>query len=123
MHKCLKCGAKFERITETILKGCPECSGKFFLYVKREGREDISTSISSSDTEELVDRIEIDDCEPLPLEGEKIESLRILSPGVYELNLNTLLERNEIIMQIKENGTYVIPLPSLFRSKKGKKKR
>jgi len=113
MHKCLKCRVKYKEITEAMLGGCPECGSKYFLYVRGE----------SSSTEELVDLVEIDDCESVPLEGEKIESLRILSPGVYELNLNTILERNEIIMQIKENGTYVIPLPSLFRSKKRKKKR
>ncbi|MHC1599883.1 MAG: Zn-ribbon domain-containing protein [Candidatus Methanospirareceae archaeon] len=111
MHKCLKCGKKFERITEAMLKGCPECGGKLFLYLK-DG-EDISAA-------ELVDRIKIDEREPI--EGEKIESLRILSPGVYELNLDKLLERKEIVMRLKENGTYVVPLPSLFRKKKQKKK-
>jgi hypothetical protein len=95
-----------------MLKGCPECGGKLFLYLK-DG-EDISAA-------ELVDRIKIDEREPL--EGEKIESLRILSPGVYELNLDKLLERKEIVMRLKENGTYVIPLPSLFRKKKQKQKR
>jgi hypothetical protein len=93
-----------------MLKGCPECGGKLFLYLK-DG-EDISAA-------ELVDRIKIDEREPL--EGEKIESLRILSPGVYELNLDKLLERKEIVMRIKENGTYVIPLPSLFRKKQKKR--
>jgi len=110
MHKCLKCGTKFERITEAMLKGCPECGGKLFLYLK-DG-EDISTA-------ELVDRIEIEEREPL--EGERIESLRILSPGVYELNLDKLLERKEIVLRMKENGTYVLPLPSLFRKKKQKR--
>ncbi|MBK5190469.1 MAG: hypothetical protein JJE19_03115 [Methanosarcinales archaeon] len=109
MHKCLKCGKKFERITEAMLKGCPACGGKLFLYLK--GGEDISAA-------ELVDRIEIEEREPL--EGERIESLRILSPGVYELNLDKLLERKEIVLRIKENGTYVVPLPSLFRKKKQK---
>lgn len=113
MHKCLKCGTKFERITEAMLHGCPECGGKLFLYIKEgEDIEDISAT-------ELVDRIQVEEREPL--EGEKIESLRILSPGVYELNLNALLERKEIIMKIKENGTYVVPLPSLFRKKKQKR--
>jgi len=110
MHKCLKCGKKFERITEAMLKGCPECGGKLFLYLK--GGEDISAA-------ELVDRIEIDDREPL--EGERIESLGILSPGVYELNLDKLLERKEIVLRMKENGTYVVPLPSLFRKKQQKR--
>jgi Zn-ribbon containing protein len=55
------------------------------------------------------------------LRGERIESLRILSPGVYELNLDALLERKGIIMGIKENGSYAIHLPSLFEKKKARR--
>ncbi len=106
MHKCLKCGKTFDRITEAMLKGCPECGGKLFLYL-RPGEELSAT--------ELVERIQVD--ERAPVEGEQIESLRILSPGVYELNLDALLERKELVMQIKKDGTYVIPLSSLFRKK------
>ncbi len=110
MHKCLKCGTKFVKITQAMLQGCPECGGKLFLYLKAE--EALTAA-------ELVDRIQIE--APGSLDEEQIESLRILSPGVYELNLDALLERKEIIMRIKENGTYVIPLPALFRKKKQKK--
>ncbi|MCW3141269.1 MAG: Zn-ribbon domain-containing protein [Methanophagales archaeon] len=109
MHKCLKCGKKFEKLTKEMLRGCPECGGNLFLYLK-EG-EDISAA-------DLVDKIKIE--EKVPLEGERIESLRILSPGVYELNLDALLEREGIIMGIKENGSYAIHLPSLFEKKKQK---
>ncbi len=111
MHKCLKCGKKFEKLTKEMLRGCPECGGNLFLYIK-EG-EDISAA-------DLVDRIKIED--KVPLEGERIESLRILSPGVYELNLDALLERKGIIMKIKENGSYAIHLPSLFVKNKQKQK-
>ncbi|MDI6885866.1 MAG: Zn-ribbon containing protein [archaeon] len=111
MHKCLRCGKKFERITEEMLMGCPECGGNLFLYLR--AGEDISAA-------ELVDRIKIDG--KVPVEGEKIESLRILSPGIYELNLDALLERTGIIMGIKEDGSYAIHLPSLFRKKKQKRR-
>ena len=110
MHKCLKCGTKFEKITEAMLKGCPECGGKLFLYLKDV--EDLKAA-------DLVDRIQIEEREPV--EGERIESLRIMSPGVYELNLDALLERKEIVMRLKENGKYVVPLPSLFRKTKQQK--
>ncbi len=109
MHKCLRCGKKFEKMVEEMLGGCPECGGNLFLYI-REG-EDIKAA-------DLVDRIKIE--EKVPLEWEKIESLRILSPGVYELNLDALLERKEIVMGIKEGGSYAIHLPSLFGRKKAK---
>ena len=112
MHKCLKCGKKFEKITKEMLIGCPECGGNLFLYVReREG-------INASD---LVDRIKIDDKVPIE-RGKEIESLKILSPGVYELNLDALLDRDEIVMGIKENGSYAIHLPSLFEKKKAKHK-
>jgi predicted nucleic acid-binding Zn-ribbon protein len=110
MHKCLRCGKIFERLTDAMLKGCPDCGGKLFLYL-RPGEE-----LSAA---ELVERIEVD--EQAPVEGEQIESLRILSPGVYELNLDALLERKEIVMRIKKDGTYVVPLSALFR-KKGSRK-
>jgi len=107
MHKCLKCGKKFEKITEEMFVGCPECGGNLFLYLR--GGEDIKAA-------DLVDKIKIE--EKVPLEGEKIESLKILSPGVYELNLDALLERKGIIMGLKEDGSYAIHLPSLFGKKK-----
>jgi len=48
----------------------------------------------------------------------KVESIRITAPGTYELNLPSLFEREELIMEVKE-GTYLIDLTSAFR--KGKK--
>jgi predicted nucleic acid-binding Zn-ribbon protein len=59
---------------------------------------------------------------PSPEEEERIESLKILSPGVYELNLDALLERKEIVMGIKENGSYAIHLPSLFAKRNTKRR-
>lgn len=50
--------------------------------------------------------------------GNRVESIRILSPGQYELNLESLLERKEIVMALKEDGTYIVHLPSVFKQKK-----
>jgi hypothetical protein len=52
------------------------------------------------------------------MKEEKLESIKITSPGSYELNLPSLFEREELIMAVKE-GTYFIDLSSAFR--KGKK--
>jgi hypothetical protein len=49
---------------------------------------------------------------------DQLESIKITSPGSYELNLPSLFEREELIMAVKE-GTYFIDLSSAFR--KGKK--
>jgi len=108
MHKCLKCGKKFERITKEMLNGCPECGGRLFLYI-RDGRD--------LEARELVDRIVIEEGKEIRPE-EQIESLRILSAGVYELNLDALMEKREIVMGLKQNGSYAIHLPSLFAKRK-----
>lgn len=59
---------------------------------------------------------------PSEEEGERVESVRILGPGSYELNLESLLDRKEIVMAIKEDGTYALHLPSVFKRDKDKEK-
>jgi len=35
-HKCTQCGREFKEGSTEILKGCPSCGGKKFLYVRRD---------------------------------------------------------------------------------------
>ena len=49
-----------------------------------------------------------------------IESVRIIAPGQYQINLEKLLEREEIVIALREDGRYVIHLPSLLKRKKTK---
>lgn len=76
-----------------------------------------------------VNRIlEKDEAKPSssPLDGSRVESIRIVQPGSYELNLGSLMQGNEIVMALKEDGTYVVHLPSVFDKhvkKKGKKEK
>ena len=53
---------------------------------------------------------------------DRVESVRILGPGSYELNLDSLLERDELVMAIREEGSYALHLPSVFKQKKDKNK-
>jgi predicted nucleic acid-binding Zn-ribbon protein len=110
MHKCLKCGKKFEKMTEEMLRGCPECGGNLFLYVKN------GEVLKAKD---IVERVQVEERVELEPEEAPVESLRIMSPGVYELNLDALLEKKEVVMRIKDDGTYAIHLPSLFKKKRG----
>ena len=139
-HKCTRCETIFEDGAEVILSGCPNCGWNKFLYVKSkdsETEEDKTTegteekTTESSTKEEPAEQFirEIDDIvgiehqerEIIEEEGERVESVRILGPGSYELNLNSLLERDEIIMAIKQDGTYAVDLSSTFRKKNKKK--
>ena len=41
----------------------------------------------------------------------QFESIKILEPGQYELNLMELYDREEYIIALQENGRYVIQVP------------
>jgi predicted nucleic acid-binding Zn-ribbon protein len=131
-HKCTRCDTIFEDGAVEILNGCPNCGWNKFLYVRdvtedeTEKKEDQSEKKILKEIDEFIqehgiktDEIEKVEQEP---ESERIESLRIMGPGSYELNLEALLEREEIILALKEDGKYVVHLPSVFDTKKKKKK-
>jgi predicted nucleic acid-binding Zn-ribbon protein len=56
-----------------------------------------------------------DDVEALRRElNDQFESIKILEPGQYELNLMELYNREERIIALKEDGQYVIDVPDTW---------
>lgn len=47
--------------------------------------------------------------------NDQFESIKILQPGEYELNLMELYDRDEYIVALEEDGRYVIDVPSAWR--------
>jgi len=142
-HKCTRCESIFKDGAAIILNGCPKCGWNKFLYVRDEApapehviKSDASVSTGQISPEASKFIKEVDELlgiqdEPKQHElikeqkvetpkeiGNRVESIRILSPGQYELNLESLLERKEIVMALKEDGTYIVHLPSVFKQKK-----
>ena len=142
-HKCTRCESIFKDGAAIILNGCPKCGWNKFLYVRDEtpATEQVIKSYASVNTGQIspeaskfikeVDEMLLIQDEPnkpemkteqkeqTPKEiGNRVESIRILSPVQYELNLESLLERKEIVMALKEDGTYIVHLPSVFKQKK-----
>ena len=113
-HKCIKCERVFQDGDPVILSGCPDCGGNKFLYIRPEEKE-VSDIVLDEEKEEVISKVE----EKVEKE-ERIESVRIISPGQYEINLEALLTRDEIIMALREDGKYVIHLPSVFGRKRKK---
>lgn len=140
-HRCTRCGTIFEDGDPVILSGCPSCGWNKFLYVKRgpEGSEphasppleeqlDLEASLDevvrnideALAAEKDNEKQESTEKEREP-EEERVESVRILGPGSYEVNLDSLLERKELVMAIREEGSYALHLPSVFKQQKEKK--
>lgn len=146
-HRCTKCGAVFQDGDSVILTGCPECKWNKFLYFKEEEgtaqpsvsdaspaaaremeklpEEEQNKSIDSM-LEEIDRALDSDDVKKKELNPDRVDSIRILGTGSYELNLGSIMENEEIVVGIKEEGQYAIDLPMILqqsgKAKKGKKK-
>lgn len=103
-HRCTKCGKTYADGDMRILNGC-ECGNNRFIYVPKEKKVD---EVPKDERREESKEISFG-----------IESIKILAPGQYEINLEKLFEREEIVIAIQENGRYVIHLPSLLKKRKG----
>jgi predicted nucleic acid-binding Zn-ribbon protein len=90
-HKCTKCGKVYEDGDMRILSGC-ECGNNKFIYIPKQKKE--------------------------KEEGERIEIVRIVSPGCYEINLENAFKKDGIIIALGEEGKYAIHLPSLLKRRK-----
>ena len=66
----------------------------------RDAAEPAATAEDEPDIETLREEL-----------NEQFESIRILNPGQYELNLMELYDREEYIISLREDGRYVIEMP------------
>lgn len=127
-HKCTKCGREFKDGTTDILKGCPSCGGKKFLYIKPEDlHKDILEEKSIEDVieekkESLLEVSSSRDEEQVEI-YDRIESIRVLNPGSYELNLEKLAKSDEMVMQMGKDDKYIVDLLSMGKVEKDKKKK
>lgn len=139
-HQCLHCGKVFESLTEDILfNGCPECHKKKFtltnepmtdeermeLLHKREGEirelirrsqnreKPVAEAPSEIEKEERIEWVGISS-EDAP------EVINVVEPGVYEINIDKLMENSPII--INKDGSYMVYLPSVFKKKRKKRR-
>lgn len=126
-HKCTNCGREFRDGSVEILRGCPSCSGKKFLYVSdRMKNEDVlgEKSIATIAQETKQEVLEVKPAagpasRPMDI-LERVESVRIMGKGSYELNLERLAETQDIIIGMGNDGKYMLDLSSMSKPKKKK---
>lgn len=120
-HQCVKCSKLYPDGSAEILSGC-ECGGKFFFFIKKESIEkakEISESLSElekvqieADVRDIVGQA-FDSDQPVFLD---LESIRILKPGKYELDLVDMFRKKPLVYRLEE-GKYIIDLVSTFEAK------
>jgi hypothetical protein len=121
-HQCVRCGTVYPNGAEELLKGCSKCSGRFFFYVKEEAlakanqlMQNLTDREKKQIEEDVLDIVgdKIDGDKPVILD---FESIRVLKPGKYEIDLVDLFKGKPLIYKLEE-GKYVIDIDSTFESK------
>ena len=142
-HKCTKCGREYKDGSTEILKGCASCGGKKFLYVKeadinRDVLEEKSIEEIAGETkEEILEVVTPEVKKETPKETtvgtkarakkeveifDRVETIRIVGPGSYELNIDKMAKSDERIVSVgSEEGSYIIDLMSMAKDEPKKK--
>jgi predicted nucleic acid-binding Zn-ribbon protein len=121
-HQCVRCSTFYDDGANEIISGC-SCGGKLFFYIKKEKLEQLRGEMpkfNRKEKEEIENDVfemvgsDIDREQPVVLD---FESIKVLKPGKYELDLVNLFKNQPLIFKLEE-GKYMIDLPSVFKKKK-----
>ncbi len=127
-HQCVQCNTFYDDGSKEILDGCSKCGGKFFFYVKKNKVEEAKkrgAALSEEQRNQIESDVlsligdEIDRDKPVVLD---IESINILGPGRYELDLVNLFTDRQPLVYKLEDGKYVIDIVESFRRHAAAKK-
>ncbi len=115
-HQCVRCGRIYDDNAPELLKGC-SCGSRLFFYIKKDKLEELKKATSKLSEEEkkqiekdVMDLVGPNQEQPVILD---FESIRILKPGKYELDLVKLFDGKPLIYKIGD-GKYIIDIERTF---------
>lgn len=123
-YKCVHCSKVYKDGSEEILKGCSECRSKFFFYIREEKLREILEKKESEPelTKDEKNQIEDDVREIAGIKDEEtpvfldFESVKIIKPGKYLLDLSKLFSMDKPKVYKLEDGKYIVDLASKIKS-------
>ena len=130
----MKCGKEYKEASFEVLKGCEQCGGKKFLYTRvhpdnepaksaarsaKAGTPEPSVPVADTERKPAVPEKKVDPA-PVP-EADRVESIRIVSPGTYELNISKMAESDERVVATGGDGSYMVDLFSMMKPRRKKK--
>jgi len=120
-HQCVRCNTVYPDGANEILKGCT-CGARLFFYIRKQHLEEGKKILSKLSQEEKK-QVEEDVKELIGMEKDPdrpvildLESIRILKPGKYQLDLVHLFKKDPLVFKLEE-GKYIIDLPQAFQKK------
>ncbi|MBT7102301.1 hypothetical protein HN935_02200 [archaeon] len=120
-HQCVHCSKIIEVGSKEILEGCNSCGGKFFFYIRdeqaakiKESKEEVIPEFNTVDKVKVEEDVRSilkveDDEKPVILD---LESVKVLGPGKFELDIVSLMNRKPIVFKVSE-GKYIIDIEGM----------
>ena len=120
-HQCVHCGKIYETASNELLSGC-SCGSRFFFFIKQKQFEDLKIKKMPVDLGGMDKKqVEKDVREMIGIEEEDVpiildlESVRVVSPGKFEIDVVNLFNKKRPLIFKLEEGKYIIDLSSTFR--------
>lgn len=117
-HQCVKCSRIIPAGSRELLKGCAECGGRFFFYVRDEQLEKIRLNPIIEISDEEKENVEKDIREIAGITEDDIpvildlESVRAIGEGKFEIDVVNLFNKKRPLIYKMEEGKYIIDLAS-----------
>lgn len=114
-HQCVRCGRIYPSESKSLMKGCI-CGSKLFLYLRTPSLEVKRSQLPKNlDVLEKEIRKMLGDAtspdQPISI---SIENLRLARNGVYDIDLESLLRGDPIILR-DPLGVYFIDLGTILK--------
>ena len=105
MHKCVKCSKEYQNNSPELLKGC-ECGARVFVFMRQGGAGEPEEDYSWLESELSF----LSKSQPVTIETDAAENLKIIEKGAYELDLKSMMNGNPLVVK-SEKGIYYIKVP------------
>ena len=122
VHQCVHCGKVYEIPSKEIFEGC-SCGSHFFFFIKQEQFNSLKDKkipvefkgIDKKKIEEEVREIVGAEEEETPVILD-LESVRVLAPGKFELDVVNIFNKKRPLIYKLEEGKYIIDLASTLKA-------
>jgi len=119
-HQCVRCSRILPQANDELIKGCKNCGGKFFFYIKDELLEK-AKNVQINIPEEHKKIIEKDIREMAGIADEEtpvimdFESIRVTGEGKFEIDVVNLFNKSKPLIYKLEDGKYIIDLSTTLK--------
>ena len=124
-YKCVHCSNVYNSYASELMTGCASCGSKFFFYIKADKLKEIQEQNNAQLTLDEKKQMEKDVREIAGLEENNespvfldFESVKVLKPGKYLLDLQKLFSKGSPRIYQLEDGKYIVDLLSTSNAKR-----